>query len=96
MQNKLKNNADHFAIEDLKIAYVRTRFVEKILKIIVVRYKIDFFKRYRTIKQIMNDLNRAYADFEKKQTARNEFRNLKQKKISKFSNFLNEISAIDA
>ncbi len=85
MQNKLKKNADHFAIENLKIAYVRIRFVEKTLKIIAVGYKIDFFKRYRIVQKIMNDLNRAYANSEKKQTIRNEFKNLKQKK--KYRNF---------
>ncbi len=85
MQNKLKKNVDYFTIEDLKIAYVRIRFAEKNLKIIAVRYKVDFLKRYRIVQKMMNDFNRAYADLEKKQKIRNEFRNLKQKK--KYRNF---------
>ncbi len=37
MQRKLKNNVDHLAIEKLKVAYVRVRLAEKVLKIVVVR-----------------------------------------------------------
>jgi hypothetical protein len=83
MRNKLQKNADWFWIETSKKTYVRTRIDEDAMKHLTSRFKKDSIKSFLIAKEIFDDLNRVFDDFNKKVNALKTYKRLKQVEINK-------------
>jgi hypothetical protein len=83
MRNKLKENADWFLIETSKKVYVRIRIDENAMKHLFVRFKKNSIKIFLTAKEIFDDLNHVFDDFNKRINALKTYKRLRQIEIYK-------------
>ncbi len=63
MQNKLKMNKNHFSIEEMKIAYVKSWVSEMMIKHIALRMKNMIMNSFLEAEKILLILNKMYDDF---------------------------------
>ncbi len=63
MQNKLKMNKNHFSIEEMKIAYVKTRVSETMIKHIALKMKDMITNSFLEAEEILLIINKMYDDF---------------------------------
>ncbi len=81
MQNKLKMNKNHFSIEEMKIAYVKSRVSETIIKHIALRMKDTIMNLFLKAKEILSIINKMYDDFNQHYMTQRQFLKLYQNKI---------------
>jgi len=81
MQNKLKMNKNHFSIEEMKIAYVKSRVSETMIKHIAFRMKDMITNSFLEAEEILLILNKMYDDFNQYHTIQWQFLKLYQNKI---------------
>ncbi len=63
MQNKLKMNKNHFSIEEMKIAYVKSQVSETMIKHISLRMKNMITNSFLEAEEILSIINKMYDDF---------------------------------
>jgi len=63
MQNKLKMNKNHFSIEEMKIAYVKSRVSETMIKHIALKMKDMITNSFLEAEEILLIINKIYDDF---------------------------------
>ena len=76
IEDKLSINFDHFLIDDNKIAYIYLRIKNDVVEYFNT-YRINDFRYFKTLKQILNILSSIYDDFNRKKNASHEFKRLK-------------------
>ncbi len=81
MQNKLKTNKNHFSIEEMKIAYVKSRVSETIIKHIAFRMRNMITNLFLEAEEILSIINKMYDDFNRRHTTQRQFLKLYQNKI---------------
>ncbi len=62
MQNKLKMNKNHFSIEEMKIAYVKSWVSETMIKHIASWMKDMITNSFLEAKKILSIINKMYDD----------------------------------
>ncbi len=92
MQNKLKMNKNHFSIEEMKIAYVKSWVSETMIKHIAFRMKNMIMNSFFKAEKILLIINKMYDDFNWYHTTQWQFLKLYQTKQDFLSWILNEIS----
>ncbi len=83
MRNKLKENADWFSIKTSRKVYVRTRIDEDAMKYLFACFKKNSIKSFLIAKEIFDDLNRVFDDFNKKINVLKTYKRLKQVEMNK-------------
>ncbi len=68
MQNKLKMNKNHFSIEEMKIAYVKSWVSETTIKHIAFRMKDMITNSFLEVKKILLIINKMYDDLNQHHT----------------------------
>jgi len=68
MQNKLKTNKNHFSIEEIKIAYVKSRVSETTIKHIALRMRNMITNSFLEAKKILSIINKMYDDLNQRHT----------------------------
>ncbi len=63
MRNKLKMNKNHFSIEEIKIAYVKSRVSEIMIKHIALRMRNMIMNSFLEAEEILSIINKMYDDF---------------------------------
>ncbi len=63
MQNKLKMNKNHFSIEEMKIAYVKSWVSETMIKHIAFRMRNMITNLFLEAEEILLILNKMYNNF---------------------------------
>ncbi len=63
MRNKLKMNKNHFSIEKMKIAYVKSRVSETTIKHIALRMRDMITNLFLEAEEILLIINKMYDDF---------------------------------
>ena len=63
MQNKLKINKNHFSVEEMKIAYVKSWVSETMIKHIAFRMKNMITNSFLEAEKILLIINKMYDDF---------------------------------
>ncbi len=81
MQNKLKMNKNHFSIEEMKIAYVKSWVSEMIIKHIALRMKDMITNSFLEAEEILSIINKMYDDLNQCHTTQRQFLKLYQNKI---------------
>jgi len=81
MQNKLKMNKKHFSIEEMKIAYVKSRVSETTIKHIALQMKDMITNSFLETKEILLIINKMYDDLNQHHTTQRQFLKLYQNKI---------------
>ncbi len=81
MQNKLKMNKKHFSIEEMKIAYVKSRVSETTIKHIALQMKDTITNSFLETKEILLIINKMYDDLNQHYTTQRQFLKLYQNKI---------------
>ncbi len=81
MQNKLKTNKNHFSIEEMKIAYVKSRVSETMIKHIAFQMRDTITNSFLEVKEILSIINKMYDDFNRCHTTQQQFLKLYQNKI---------------
>ncbi len=81
MQNKLKINRNHFSIEEMKIAYVKSWVSETIIKHIALRIRDMITNSFLEAKEILSIINKIYDDLNQCYTTQQQFLKLYQNKI---------------
>ncbi len=81
MQNKLKTNKNHFSIEEMKIAYVKSRVSETMIKHIALRMRNMITNSFLEAEEILSIINKMYDDFNQRHTTQWQFLKLYQNKI---------------
>ncbi len=81
MQNKLKMNKNHFSIEEMKIAYVKSRVNETMIKHIAFRMKDMITNSFLEAEEILSIINKMYDDLNWHHTTQQQFLKLYQNKI---------------
>ncbi len=81
MQNKLKMNKNHFSIEEMKIAYVKSRVSETTIKHIAFRMRNMITNSFLEAEEILSIINKMYNDFNRRHTTQRQFLKLYQNKI---------------
>jgi len=81
MRNKLKMNKNHFSIEEMKIAYVKSRVSETTIKHIASRMRNMIMNSFLEAKEILSIINKMYDDFNWCHTTQRQFLKLYQNKI---------------
>ncbi len=81
MQNKLKMNKNHFSIEEMKIAYVKSRVSETMIKHIAFRMRNMITNSFLEAEEILSIINKMYDDFNQHHTTQRQFLKLYQNKI---------------
>ena len=81
MQNKLKINKNHFSIEEMKIAYVKSRVNETMIKHIAFRMKDMITNSFLEAEEILSIINKMYDDLNWHHTTQQQFLKLYQNKI---------------
>ncbi len=81
MWNKLKMNKNHFSIEEIKIAYVKSWVSETMIKHIALRMKDTVMNSFLKAEEILSIINKMYDDFNWHHTAQQQFLKLYQNKI---------------
>ncbi len=69
MWNKLKINKNHFSIEEMKIAYVKSRVSETTIKHIALRMRNMITNLFLEAEEILSIINKMYDDFNQHYTA---------------------------
>ncbi len=73
MQNKLKMNKNYFSIKEMKIAYVKSRVSETMIKHIALRMKNMITNSFLKAEEILLIINKMYDDFNQCHTAQQQF-----------------------
>ncbi len=60
MRNKFKMNKNHFSIEEMKIAYVKSRVSETMIKHIALRMKDIIMNSFLEAEKILSIINKMY------------------------------------
>ncbi len=81
MQNKLKTNKNHFSIEEMKIAYVKSRVSETMIKHIALRMRNMITNSFLEAEEILSIINKMYNDFNWHHMIQWQFLKLYQNKI---------------
>ncbi len=81
MRNKLKMNKNHFSIEEMKIAYVKSWVSETMIKHIAFRMKDMITNSFLKAEEILSIINKMYDDFNQYHTTQWQFLKLYQNKI---------------
>ncbi len=81
MWNKLKMNKNHFSIEEMKIAYVKSRVSETTIKHIAFWMKNMITNSFLKAKEILSIINKMYDDFNQCHMTQQQFLKLYQNKI---------------
>ncbi len=81
MQNKLKMNKNHFFIEEMKIAYVKSRVSETTIKHIAFQMKDMITNSFLEAEEILSIINKMYDDFNRHHMTQRQFLKLYQNKI---------------
>ncbi len=81
MRNKLKMNKNHFSIEEMKIAYVKSWVSETTIKHIALRMKDMITNLFLDAKEILSIINKMYDDLNQHYTTQRQFLKLYQNKI---------------
>ncbi len=81
MQNKLKINKNHFSIEEMKIAYVKSQVSEMMIKHIALRMRNMITNSFLEAKEILSIINKMYNDFNWHYMTQWQFLKLYQNKI---------------
>ncbi len=68
MQNKLKMNKNHFSIEELKIAYVKSWVDETMIKHIAFRMRNAITNSFLEAEEMLSIINKMYDDFNQRHT----------------------------
>ena len=62
MRNKLKMNKNHFSIKEMKIAYVKSRVSETMIKHIALRMRNMITNSFLEAEEILSIINKMYDD----------------------------------
>ncbi len=81
MQNKLKMNKNHFSIKEMKIAYVKSRVSETMIKHIAFRMRNTITNLFLEAEEILSIINKMYDDLNQYHTTQWQFLKLYQNKI---------------
>jgi len=81
MQNKLKINKNHFSIEEMKIAYVKSQVSEMMIKHIALRMRNMITNSFLEAEEILSIINKMYNDFNWHYMTQWQFLKLYQNKI---------------
>ncbi len=81
MQNKLKMNKNHFSIKEMKIAYVKSRVSETMIKHIALKMRNMITNSFLEAEKILSIINKMYNDVNQHHTAQQQFLKLYQNKI---------------
>ncbi len=81
MWNKLKMNKNHFSIEEMKIAYVKSRVSETMIKHIAFRMRNMITNLFLKAEKILLIINKMYNDLNQRYTTQWQFLKLYQNKI---------------
>ncbi len=81
MQNKLKMNKNHFSIEELKIAYVKSRVDKTTIKHIALRMRDAIMNSFLEAEEMLLIINKMYNDFNRRHMTQQQFLKLYQNKI---------------
>ncbi len=81
MQNKLKMNKNHFSIEEMKIAYVKSWVSETTIKHIASWMKNMITNLFLDAEEILSIINKMYDDLNQHHTTQRQFLKLYQNKI---------------
>ncbi len=73
MRNKLKINKNHFSIEEMKIAYVKSRVSETTIKHIALRMRNMITNSFLEAEEILSIINKMYDDFNQHYTTQRQF-----------------------
>ncbi len=73
MRNKLKMNKNHFSIEEMKIAYVKSRVSETTIKHIALRMRNTITNSFLEAEEILSIINKMYDDFNRRHTIQRQF-----------------------
>ncbi len=73
MQNKLKMNKNHFSIEEMKIAYVKSRVSEMMIKHIAFRMRDMITNLFLEAEEILSIINKMYDNFNRRHTTQQQF-----------------------
>ncbi|EEH17366.1 hypothetical protein PABG_07362 [Paracoccidioides brasiliensis Pb03] len=76
MKNKLRENADHYPTERMRIAYIENRTDGDAARHIAPRMEEDHPERYQTAEEIFEHLKSIYEDANKLQNAKSDYRKL--------------------
>ncbi len=81
MRNKLKTNKNHFSIEEMKIAYVKSWVSETTIKHIALRMRNTITNSFLEAEEILSIINKMYDDLNQHHTTQRQFLKLYQNKI---------------
>ncbi len=81
MWNKLKMNKNHFSIEEMKIAYVKSRVSETTIKHIAFRMRNTITNSFLEAEEILSIINKMYDDLNQSHTTQRQFLKLYQNMI---------------
>jgi len=73
MWNKLKMNKNHFSIEELKIAYVKSWVDETMIKHIASQMKDAITNSFLEVEEMLLIINKMYDDFNQHHTIQQQF-----------------------
>ncbi len=73
MQNKLKINKNHFSIEEMKIAYVKSWVSETTIKYIALRMRNTITNSFLEAEEILSIINKMYDDFNQHHMTQQQF-----------------------
>jgi len=74
-------NKNHFSIEEMKIAYVKSRVSETMIKHIAFRMRNMIMNSFLEAEEILSIINKMYNDFNQHHTTQRQFLKLYQNKI---------------
>ncbi len=81
MQNKLKINKNHFSIEELKIAYIKSRVSEAAIKHIASCMQDIFLNSFLKVEEVLSMINKMYNDLNHHHITQQQYLKLYQNKI---------------
>ncbi len=81
MQNKLKANKNHFSIEELKIAYIKSWVSEAAIKHIASCMQDIFLNSFLEVEEVLSMINKMYDDFNHHHMTQRQYLKLYQNKI---------------
>ncbi len=73
MWNKLKMNKNHFSIEEMKIAYVKSRVSETTIKHIALRMRDTITNSFLEAEEILSIINKMYDNLNQHHTTQRQF-----------------------
>ncbi len=81
MRNKLKINKNHFSIEELKIAYIKSWVSEAAVKHIASCMQDIFLNSFLEVEEVLSIINKMYDDLNHHHTTQRQYLKLYQNKI---------------